>query len=85
MQRQMIDNPETLEAVRKMLGARDDWHEPDEQGIEASFTNIATEGNFDNAFCDDSEMYVSLYDTETCETVAINLAMLLAWATGYRG
>lgn len=77
MQRQMIDNPETLEAVRKMLGARDDWHEPDEQDL-----TIRAGGdwdNFDNAFCDTSEAHVVIVDP-TGREFGINVANLLAWA-----
>lgn len=77
MQKKMIRDPETLEAVRKMLGARDDWHEPDEQDI-----TIRAGGdwdNFDNAMGNASEAHVIIVGP-TGREFGVNVANLLAWA-----
>jgi hypothetical protein len=76
-----INTNEELIAFRNEHRMREDWHEPDEQGIDC----FLRDGTFDNAHCDDGEAHVILYNSETTETVAVNLALLLAWATGYRG
>jgi hypothetical protein len=78
-----INTHEELVEFKKAAGLRDDWHEPDEQNIDARLSEQWP--TFDNAFGDDSEQHVILYNMHTTESVAINLATLLAWATGYRG
>lgn len=74
-----IQTREELIAFKKEAGLRDDWHEPDEQMIDTLSSNQDT--TFDNAFGDDSEQHVILYNMRTAESVAINLATLLSWAT----
>lgn len=72
-----IRTREELKELAKEWGLRQDWHEPDEQEVTAKLVNKS----FDNAFCDESEAHVVLNCEE--ETVAVNLALLFAWATGY--
>lgn len=81
----MIDDPRlihtraNLEALARKLGVRDSWHEPAEQDVSASVTGLT----LDNA---------GLY-TEKIVNIKqhgrivgrVNLATLLAWATGYEG
>jgi hypothetical protein len=81
-----IDTREDLAQVARMLGVRMDWHEPDEQEVTARVYG----DTFDNAgfwpatdpHRTGTEQYVVLYqDSEP--VAAVNLATLLAWATGY--
>lgn len=74
-----------LRGLALMLGVRHDWHEPDEQGVTAEVHGES----FDNAgFWPEptapgghQEMHVVIkVDGE--EVATINLATLLAWASG---
>jgi len=84
-----VRSREQLQQLAKRLKVRPDWHEPDEQELEAK---IVGKG-FDNAMGSgygvtealpedqEGEMNVVLFqDGEPC--AAINLAWLLAWACG---
>lgn len=68
----------------KAHGLREDWHEPDEQDIDAAIINPTAA--FDNAMGDDPyelapEMIVRLYKVGGNSSVVINLATLCALAT----
>lgn len=73
-----------LKDLAKEWELRSDWHEADTYGIETILRN----GVLDNAHCDEDEAHIILIadvesnpdDTEP-QTYAINLAVLLAWAT----
>ena len=97
--RKITTRAELLELKRE-LGVRTDWHEPDEQEITATVTGH----NFDNAGfwpseeipsmpAETQEMYVTLHRSENRQGIivpveaiaAVNLATLFAWATGYEG
>lgn len=82
-----------LLALKRELGVRDDWHEPDEQGV-----TVEVHGSsFDNAgtwpWYDDSghkhrscEVYVEVrreVDNVERAVATVNLATLFSWATGY--
>jgi len=80
---------EQLQDLAKRLGVRPDWHEPDEQDLEAKifgkgFDNAMGSGyGVTKALPDDHEgemNVVLLKDGEPC--AAINLAYLFAWACG---
>lgn len=76
-----ITNRAQLQQLARDLGVRPDWHEPDEQGVDA-----AVGGEYlDNAGHVADELTVAIYkDGE--EVAAVNLATLLAFATGtYEG
>ena len=79
-----IDNKEELKSLRDRLGARQDWHEPDEQGLTVEFVyskyDTEKEGNFDNAFTrgdHESHLVIRKYGKPVAK---INIAMLLCWA-----
>lgn len=79
-----LDSTEDIKQFSKDHGMRNDWHEPDEQGIEArvfgaSFDNAGFWG-VDSTFPDvGKEMYVVLY--KDGEPIAeANLATLFALA-----
>lgn len=63
--------------LRSMLGVRMDWHEPDESEVKATMFD----NKFDNAFVDESEAFVEISQGD--DRYRINLALLLAWASGY--
>lgn len=78
-----------LLALAKELGVNADWHEPDNQDVEAAVLG----SNFDNCGtwgpgCDVPEsasyreLSVMLYQDGT-PVAEVNLATLFAWATGY--
>ena len=92
-----INTQDDLVALANELGVRPDWHEPDERGVSAlvdghGFDNAGfwgtggATGDFPAAY---KEMCVILMvqDTEGVgprPVAEVNLAMLFAWATGYR-
>ena len=66
--------------MSKRIGARQDWHEPDEEEIDIHFVG----NHLDNAFCDDTAGEYTLILTKAGRNFAkINLATLLAYANGY--
>lgn len=65
-----------MKQLKHKLLVRDDWHEPDEQGVTANLRGRS----FDNAGLSDEKTVVLRQDGEVYK---INLAMLLAWASGY--
>ena len=75
---------EELQQFAQTYGLRDDWHEPDEQGVTAFVTGI----KLDNAFCEDQsglpahfqELVVHLFVNDS-HKMSINLASLLAIAS----
>lgn len=78
-----IDKKSELIELAEELGVRPDWHEPDEQDVEA----IVRGKNFDNAgfwplpertF---EELHVTVYQGHRA-VAQVNLATLFAWATG---
>lgn len=86
-----ITSREQLAEFAREHKLRDDWHEPDEQGINA----IVVGTHLDNANCSPPkdgwdtpqeasvEFGVYLVDDETQQPLAfVNLALLLAFATG---
>lgn len=71
-----IRTKKELIELKKSLGVRDDWHEPDNDGVTAKVTG----GKFDNAGFDDEKFVVIKQDGNETK---INLATLLAIASGY--
>lgn len=79
----IINNKERMQKVAKRLDVRDDWHEPDEEGV-----TVEVFGNrFDNAFgcCEpdkngNGEYFVMLYRNKL-PIAAVNLATLFALAS----
>jgi len=72
--------------IARQFGVRDNWHEPDEQDVTAIVAGTA----FDNAghwpnpgYGIRTELHVILMQGDA--HYAVNLATLLAWATGYKG
>lgn len=84
-----IDTKAALKELKATLGVRDNWHEPDEQDVEATLVDRARDGaplKFDNAFCDHTEAHIILTHlwakADGSEvTYAVNAANLLAWAS----
>lgn len=74
-----------LRELAKELKVRDDWHEPDEQGLTAevygtTFDNAGFWPGVYEAYEDLTEKHVVIsQDGE--EIAAVNLATLLAWAS----
>jgi len=74
-----------LRELAKELKVRDDWHEPDEQGLTAevygtTFDNAGFWPGVHEAYEDLTEKHVVIsQDGE--EVAAVNLATLLAWAS----
>lgn len=87
----LINSRKELTELARELGVRPNWHEPDEQRVTAR----ASGTHLDNAMGADpiknvGEMVVILErirpdDHEVSQIASINLADLLAWATGYDG
>lgn len=83
---QVIASADQLEAFRAERGLGRDWHEPDNQNIEAH----TSPGTFDNASLHPYylEQSVFFYDTSDEDSpvpvAAANLAALCSWATGYQ-
>jgi hypothetical protein len=75
---QQIRTKKELLELKKRLGVRQDWHEPDEQELTLVFGG----GDFDNAMNDHTESNIMLC-RDGKGIACINIAMLLAWATGY--
>jgi hypothetical protein len=83
---------EQLDAVAAVLGVRPDWHEPDEQQVTAQVHGT----DFDNAGFwghgprgelatygeGRQELWIELFQ-DGKPVAEVNLATLLAWATGY--
>lgn len=91
-----INTRNQLVRLARTLGVRSDWREPDEQGLSArvygdSLDNAMPPGTWmgvDGRGVPHAELYVVLLqddgaDTESRPRALINLATLLAWATGY--
>lgn len=64
---------------KKKMGVGDDWHEPDNQSI----TAFVVGEEFDNAGCGNELNVIVQYEGRPL--FAINLAILFALATGYKG
>ena len=73
-----IHNKEALKIRKGGLGLREDWHEPDEQGV----TALITGNKFDNAGVEGEIKVLILKDG--VPAFAINLATLFAFATEYK-
>jgi len=74
-----INTRQQLRSLARTLGVRDSWHEPDEQGLTAkvkgkTFDNAGTPG----------EMVLIVYK-DGSPIFAVNIATLLAFATGWAG
>lgn len=91
-----ITTREELVELARELGVRDDWHEPDEQDLAAKVFGSRFDNSGDWAIWTetaDQELHVIIYRTQQragrnvpVEPVAaVNIATLLAWATGYEG
>lgn len=74
-----IQTRKELKDIAFELQVRNDWHEPDEEGVSV----IVTEGEFDNAGTEGEINVVLVKDGKPYK--AINLATLFAFATGYEG
>lgn len=84
-----INTREQLEELAEHLGVREDWHEPSEQGLAAevrgrNFDNAGSWGREDLAGKSHEELHVVLF-REGDEVAMVNLATLLAFATGWEG
>lgn len=76
----VIHNKKELIELAEKLKVRNDWHEPDEQGLDIRVTGY----RFDNAHCDLAGHEYAVIIYKDGEAVAVvNIALLLAWATGY--
>lgn len=89
-----INTREELKALAKKLGVRPDWHEPDEQGVNAlvsghmldnaGFWGQGGVGTLPSAY---QELWVTITVEEEGvkprPVAEVNLAMLLAWSCGY--
>ena len=83
---QMINSRAQLLKLKDELGVRNDWHEPDEQGVDArvygqSFDNAGFWGPSLAPYQSHTEQHVVLYKGGR-PVAAVNLATLFAWATG---
>lgn len=81
-----INNPEDLAKFATERGLRNDWHEPDEQGIDAyvygeSLDNAMGSGWMPEPYMSyEGELNVVLVANTTGEPLAVvNLATLLSW------
>ena len=75
----VITERREVASLARRLGMREDWHEPDEQGV-----TVEVRGSkFDNAGVGD-EFTVILWQ-EGKPIAEINLATLLAFASGWKG
>lgn len=75
----VLRDREAFRAFKKEYGLRDDWHEPDEQGIDAKVIGAS----FDNAGFPEIEMQVLFIKRENggeSWVARVNLANLCAWA-----
>lgn len=68
-------SPEELSEVAAMIGVRGDWHEPDEQEVDA----VVAAGSFDNAGHAVLEKMVVVYQ-EGVPVAEVALATVMAWA-----
>jgi len=81
----IIRTKKELQELQKELGARPDWHEPDEQNLKIDFSG----NDFDNAGFPtishrifgwvDCEYHLIIFQNEF-PVAAINIASLLGWA-----
>jgi hypothetical protein len=79
-----ITSKRQLKDLAKQLGVRDDWHEPDEQNIEAKvfgkiFDNAGIYGLSLDIPTEQKEIYVVLYQNKK-PVAEIDLATLFAFA-----
>lgn len=86
-----LNNRSDLQAFAAVNGLRNDWHEPDEQGISARIVG----GHLDNAMgatAEDALEYNVILtkeiafdhldgDTVAVDIAVVNLATLLSWAS----
>lgn len=76
----VIMDREAFRAFKREYGLRDDWHEPDEQGIDAKVMGA----HFDNSGFPEIEMQVLFIKRENggeSWVARVNLANLCAWAS----
>lgn len=74
----IIHSKKDLVRLKEDARARKDFHEPDEQGLAIKYS----EGSFDNAMNDETEASIVIFQ-DGRPIGLVNIAMLLAWATGY--
>lgn len=82
-----IDTPEQLAEFHRQVGTRPDWHEPDEQDLEARVFGMS----FDNAgFWARSELTYQIHEEQHVvfyvrgfPVAALNLASLCSWGAAY--
>lgn len=82
----LIHSKAELQKLRDELGVRADWHEPDEQEVDAvvyghSFDNAGFWGRPESQGLESEEMHVVI-SKDGHPVAAVNLATLLGWATG---
>lgn len=87
-----INSRAELLSLKKELGVRESWHEPDEQEVTVTvhgddFDNAGFWGHREDGYLNtygggSQEMWVQLY-REGSPVAEVNLATLFAWATGY--
>ena len=78
---QIITSKFALEALRADLGLREDWHEPDEQGVTVQYQD----GEFDNAMALPSVEAGVWILKDGVKVAYVNLALLFAFGTNFRG
>lgn len=71
------NSPSELVQFHRRHRLRADWHEPTCSGVECMLLS----GEFDNAYCDDSEAGLLLCNRHEEDYIAINMATLLSWVT----
>lgn len=77
-----VQTPDNLRAFREAAGLRPDWHEPDEQDVDARIIG----NHLDNAMGsqnspDNVGEYNVVLTKHGVDIAVVNLATLLAWAT----
>lgn len=94
MSAKRINEARQLRALAKQLGVRANWHEPDEREVtavvhgtdldNAGFWGHNSDGSLDTYGEGRQEIWVELFQ-DGKPVAEINLATLLAFATGYEG
>lgn len=69
--------------LKKSLGVRDDWHEPDEQEVTVDMVKGSKAYRFDNAFCNEREHHIIIMKNNK-PVASVNLALLCSWASGLK-
>lgn len=87
----MIREPYDLMMFRNQHGMREDWHEPDQQGIGARIIGTHLDNAMGSTTRHEGEKHgefnivltMEMGATETRDVAVVNLATLLSWAAQY--